>query len=75
MGPRIVAFQRVMSLPEGNALSPGVGEVMRVISSDCRLKDKMLVVGGSGGEGWRRGYRLITVPLLIAGAGLLPDLA
>ena len=74
MGPRIVAFQRVMSLPEGKALRPGVGEVMRVISSDWRLKDKMLV-GCGGGGGWRRGYRLMTVPLLMAGAGLLPDLA
>lgn len=37
-GPARVAFQWVMSAPEGKAEMPGVGEVMVVRSSDWRLE-------------------------------------
>ena len=37
LGPERVAFHLVMSVSEGKALMPGVGEVISVMSSDCRL--------------------------------------
>ena len=36
-GPAIVAVQLRRLVAEGNALIPGGGESIRVISSDCRL--------------------------------------
>ena len=37
-GPERVAFQLVMSVSEGKAEMPGVGDIIRVISSDWRLR-------------------------------------
>lgn len=36
-GPESVAFHLVMSVSVGKADMPGVGDIMRFISSDCRL--------------------------------------
>jgi len=52
---------------------PGVGEVMRVISSDCSLGVVLVVDDGKGGKR-RETDRFITLPLsleLVFGAGAL----
>lgn len=73
LGPEMVAFHLVMSLLDGKAEMPAVGEVMRVISSDCRLKCQ---VSGyiSRCQGCLVAYRLTTLPLL-AGLALVPPFA
>ena len=37
VGPERVAFHFVMSVSEGKAEMPGVGDIIRVMSSDWRL--------------------------------------
>jgi hypothetical protein len=72
-GPRRVAFQWVRSAV-GKAEMPGVGEVMRAMSSDWRLRRLVgLVWFGLASSGEVEVYRLMTLPL--AGAADLEPCA
>ena len=41
LGPESVAVHLVMSAPDGKAEMPGVGEVIRAMSSDCNLYNRV----------------------------------
>ena len=52
VGPASVAFHLVMSVSDGKAESPGVGDIIRVMSSDWRLGGRSEFAEGSldGGD-------------------------